>query len=83
MNDPELTDRIIEEGQPLVRAIEAVEIITPTGRFVRAITWLQLQAHRRRLRGIISLAPAWLGEEILSASQNIESASPALCLTRN
>jgi hypothetical protein len=32
---------------------------------------LLLYAYRRRLRGIIELAPSWVAEEILSASQRI------------
>jgi hypothetical protein len=51
-----------------VRAIEALEAIQATGPLERAVVSLLLQAYRRRLRGLIELAPEWVGEEILSES---------------
>jgi hypothetical protein len=60
VTEPETTDRIIRQGQAIVRALEALEIIEPTGSIEAAITWLLLQAHRRRLRAIVGLAPAWV-----------------------
>lgn len=63
------TERILEQGKALVRAIEALETIEPTGPFERAITWLQLQGHRRRLRRLIGLAGQCLGAGILSGRE--------------
>ena len=63
------TERILEQGQPLVRAIEALETIEPTGPIERAMVWLLLQAYPRRLRGIVALAPEWLAEETLSGRE--------------
>jgi hypothetical protein len=39
MTDPELTDRILRQGRALVRAIEALGTIEPTGPFERALAW--------------------------------------------
>ena len=78
-----VAERILEQGKALVRAIETLETIQPTGPFERAITWLRLQACRRRLRAIVELAPARLAEEILSASQRIGDDRPAVWLGEN
>jgi hypothetical protein len=61
------TDQIIAQGRALVRAIEAMDIIIPTGRFERWQTRLLQTAYKYRLRGIIKAAPAWVAEQILSA----------------
>jgi hypothetical protein len=45
--------------------------IEPTGSFERALARLLMAAYKRRLRGIVKLAPAWVSEEILSASEHI------------
>ena len=71
MTDLELTDHIIRQGRALVRAIEAMETITPTGRFEYWQMRLLQTAYRHRPRGIIKAAPAWVAEEILSASEHI------------
>ncbi len=54
----DLTDRIIRQGQALVRAIESLTIIGP---FERAIAGLLVAAYKRRLRGIVELVPDWVG----------------------
>jgi hypothetical protein len=77
------TEKIVEQGQALVRAIEALETIEPTGPIERVQVWFLLQAYRRRLRGIVELAPTWLAEEILSASQRIGSDRAAVWLSEN
>jgi hypothetical protein len=46
----------------LVRAIDALETIEPTGPIERVQAWFLLQAYRRGLRGIVELAPEWVGE---------------------
>jgi hypothetical protein len=72
MDDPDHADRIIEQGKALVRAIEALGTIEPNGPIERAIAGLLLAAYKRRLRGIVKAAPAWVAEEIPSASERIE-----------
>jgi hypothetical protein len=67
-----VTDRVLQQGKALVRAIEALETIEPTGPIERAHARFLLQAHRRRLRGIVALAPEWVAEDILSASQRTQ-----------
>ena len=69
--DTEVTNRILSQGEALVRAIEALSTIQPSGPFGRALARLPMAAYKRRLRGIVEIAPPWVGEEILSASQHI------------
>lgn len=66
------TETILSQGKALVRAIEGVETTEPAGPTERVITWLLLQAYRRRLRAIVAGARASVSEEILSASQAID-----------
>ena len=54
-----------------MRAIEALGTIEPTGPIERALARLLLAAYKRRLRAIVEAAPAWVSEEILSASERI------------
>jgi hypothetical protein len=74
---------VLRQGKALVRAIEALETIEPTGPLERAMVWVLLQAYQRRLRGIVVLAPDWVGEEILGASQRIGDDRPAVWLSEN
>ena len=53
MVSPAHTDRIIEQGRVLVKAIEAMGTIEPTGPFERALARLLLAAYERRLRAIV------------------------------
>jgi hypothetical protein len=53
----------------LVRAVEALGTIEPTGWFERAIAGLLLASYKRRLRAIVEVAPEWVTEKILSASE--------------
>jgi hypothetical protein len=48
-----------------------MDIITPTSRFERWQTRLLQATYKYRLRGIIKAAPAWVAEQILSASESI------------
>jgi hypothetical protein len=73
-NDLSLTDRIILQGRALVRAIEALGTIEPTGPFERALARLLLAAYKRRLRAIVKVVPTWVSEEILSASERGKAA---------
>lgn len=49
MTDPELTDRIIRQGRALVRAIEGISVIEPTGLIEQALAGLLQAAYKRRL----------------------------------
>lgn len=77
------TRRILQQGEALVRAIEAVDIIQPRGPIERTMAALLLRTHRRRLRAIVVSAPTWVSEEILSASQEIDDQRPAVWLSDN
>jgi hypothetical protein len=78
-----VAERVLEQGQALVRAIEALETIEPTGPIERVQAWFLLQAYRRRLRRIVELVPEWVAEEIVSASQHIDEGRPAVWLSKN
>jgi hypothetical protein len=70
-------------SRALVRAIEALGTIQPTGPFERALARLLMAAYKRRLRGIVKLAPAWVSEEILNASEHIGEDRAVLWLSQN
>jgi hypothetical protein len=53
----DLTDRILHQRRALVRAIEALGTIEPTGPFERASARLLIAAYKRRLRAIVALLP--------------------------
>jgi hypothetical protein len=57
MIDPARTYRTIGSGRALVRAIEALGTIEPSGPFERALAWLSMAAYKRRLREIVSVCP--------------------------
>jgi hypothetical protein len=77
------TERMLEQGKALVRAIEALNTIEPTGPIERTMAALLLQTYQRRLRAIVASAPTWVSEEILSASQEIDGQRPAVWLSDN
>jgi hypothetical protein len=79
----EVAERILEQGKALVRAIEALETIEPTGPIERVQAWFLLQAYRRRLRAIVEAAPSWVTEAILSASEEIGKDRAAVWLSEN
>lgn len=70
-------------GPGLVRAIEALKTIEPTGPIERVQAWFLLQAYRRRLRAIVAAAPGWLAEEILSGSQAVGEDRAAVWMSEN
>jgi hypothetical protein len=82
MTDPDLTDRIIAQGKALVRAIEALGTIEPSSLIVRALARLLLAGYKR-LRAIMAAAPAWVSEEIPSASERIGNQRAALLIGQN
>jgi len=73
---PSGTDHLTTHGRALVRAIEALGTIEPTGPPERALARLLMAAYKRRLRAIVKAAPAWVTEEILSASERIGDNGP-------
>jgi len=83
MTDPALTDRIISQGRALVRAIEALGAIEPTGPFEWARARLLMAAYKRRRRAIVKVAPTWASQEILSASERIGDERAVLWLGEN
>ena len=52
-----LTDRIIRQGRALVRAIEALGTIQPTGPFELALARLLMAAYKRFLQAIVKAVP--------------------------
>lgn len=50
------TQRTLQQGQALTRAIEAMETIEPTEPIERLQVWFLLQAYQRRLRAIVGAA---------------------------
>jgi hypothetical protein len=70
------------DGKTLVRAIEALSTIQPSGPFERAPARLLMAAYRRRLRAIVAAAPTWVGEEILSAGDCRLFRNPSRLLAR-
>ena len=83
MTIPDPTDRILRQGRALVRAIEALGTIEPTGPFERALARLLQAAYKRRLRAIVATVPDWVAEEILSASEHIGDDRPVLWMSEN
>ncbi len=63
MTDPALTDRILRQGKALVRAIEALGTIEPSGPVERAVARVLMTASKQQLRGIVEAAPAWVSKE--------------------
>jgi hypothetical protein len=54
MTNPAHTDRVIAQGKALVRAIEALSTIEPTGWFERWQMRLLQAAYKQRLRVIVA-----------------------------
>jgi hypothetical protein len=51
---------VIAQGRVLVVAIEALDTIEPSDQHEPALRRPLLEADKRRLRGIVNAAPAWL-----------------------
>ena len=71
VTNPAPTDHLISQGRAPVRAIEALGTIEPTGAFERALPRLLMAAYKRRRRAIVKVAPTWVSQEMLSASERI------------
>jgi hypothetical protein len=83
MTSPDSSDSLIRQNRALVRAIEALTTIEPTGPFERAPARLLMATYKRRLRGIVDVAPTWVSEEILSTSAYIREDRAVLWLGKN
>jgi hypothetical protein len=83
MTDPDVVARTIRQGKALVRAIESLAVIEPTGPIEQFIVSVLLPAYKRRLRAIVGSAPAWVSEEILTASEHIEGERTAVWWSDN
>jgi hypothetical protein len=83
MSDPDVVARMIRQGKALVRAIESLATIEPTGPIERFVVGLLVPAYKRRLRAIVGRAPVWVTEEILSASEHIVSERAAVWWSDN
>jgi len=55
-----LNHHTLTQGRALVRAIEALGTIDPSGPIERAAARLLLYAYKRRLRGVVEAAPSWM-----------------------
>ena len=80
---PILTDHVLRQGKDPVLAIEARSTIEPSGPLERAAVRLLLYVHKRRLRGVVEVAPSWMVEENLSASEHIGDDRAVLWLSEN
>jgi hypothetical protein len=69
--------------QALVRAIEALGTVQPSGPSERALARLLMAASKRRLRAIVKVVPIWVSEEILSASEHIGDDRAVLWMSEN
>jgi hypothetical protein len=67
----------------LVRAIEALGTIEPTGPFERALARLLMAAYKRRLWAIAETALAWVSKYILSASEYIGGNRTVVWISEN
>jgi hypothetical protein len=83
MTDPDPTDQIIAQGKALVRVIEALGTIEPSGPFERWQAGVLQTAYEERLRAIVAAVPDWMAEEILSASEHIGEDRAAVWMSRN
>jgi hypothetical protein len=73
----------VPSSSPLVRAIEALGTIEPSGPFERALARLLIAAYKRRLRAIVKVVPTWVSEEIPSASERIGDDRAVLGMSKN
>jgi hypothetical protein len=79
----EVTECVLEQGKALVRAIEALETVEAAGPVERVQAWFLLEAYRRRLWGLVEVAPPWATEEMLSASERIGSERAAVWMSED
>jgi hypothetical protein len=61
LHNLEVLFEVGSQGKALVRAIEALGTIEPTGPTERVLAGLLLAGYKRRLRAIVEAAPSWRG----------------------
>jgi hypothetical protein len=69
LDEIEPANPIIAQGRALVRAIEALDAIVPSGRLEMYFARLLMSIYKHRLRQTLKLAPVWISEEIMSVSE--------------
>jgi hypothetical protein len=79
----ETADRIIRQGRALVKAIEGLSEVDPTGPIERLMIRMLLDSYKQRLQAITGALPAWAVERILSASEYGEDDRAAAWMSRN
>jgi hypothetical protein len=57
--------------------------IESSGPIEQALVCVLLAAYKRRLRAIVKVVPAWVSEEILSASEHIGDDRAVLWISKN
>jgi hypothetical protein len=57
--------------------------IEPTNRLERKLAGLLLCLYKRRLWAIVRVVPAWVSEEILSASEHIPAGRAVMWVSKN
>ena len=67
----EAASKIIAEGRALVRAIAAIDTSVPGDPIEHRQARLLQVEYRHCLRELLRAVPAWVAEEILSASEQI------------
>ena len=72
-NNVKVTNEIITQGRSLLRAIEALEAIVPSGQAENQLAEQLAGVYRHRLRELLKTAPAWISEEILGAGGKQEA----------
>jgi hypothetical protein len=68
----EAVNKIIAQGRALVQAIAAMDTSAPGDPIERRRTRLLQVEYRHRLRELLRAVPAWVAEEILNSSGQIE-----------
>jgi hypothetical protein len=71
LNETEPANPIIAQGRALVRAIEALDAIVPSGPLERYFAKILMAIYKHRLRQTLRLAPAWISEAIIGASERV------------
>jgi hypothetical protein len=83
MTDAELVNRVIRQGRALVKAIEGLSEVDPTGPIERLMIRMLLDSYKQRLQALVAALPAWAVERILSASEYSEDDRAAVWMSNN
>ena len=83
LNANETADRIIRQGRTLVRAIEGLSEVDPTGPIERLMIRMLLDSYKQRLQALVAALPAWAVEKILSAGEHVGDDRAVVWVSRN